>query len=253
MSLRPYGEDYLGFSCISTLSWFSQSASLCYELKPEDHRGLAYLSAISPGWPPILSATGLGFTFYCVQRVRRQFGLDQEVPGSLKESVPSSPSLAPFIKDRAFAYWKDKVNRMMVPCGHRLGFNIVSMNAYWQRLAYAMVGYVKSGRGNKVPLSNHYKSQISSPCFSPPSQSAIAYGNSQKLGFAEWDETRSGWIAYTTYFPEGWRESVNVVKERLAMPFKRGKWAKKDAPVDSTVEKSSKNRAHSQEDSFKEN
>jgi hypothetical protein len=72
--------------------------------------------------------------------------------------VPSSPSLAPFIKDRAFAYWKDKVNRMMVPSGHRIGFNTVSMNAYWQRLAHAMVGYVKSARGNKVPVSNHCKS-----------------------------------------------------------------------------------------------
>ena len=138
-----------------------------------------------------------------MQRVRKKFGLDQEVPDSLQESMPSSPSLAPFIKSCAFAYWEGKVNCIMIPSGHRFGFNTASMNAYWQRLARAMVGYVKSGRGNKAPISNHYKLQISSPCFSPPSQSAIAYGNSQKLGFAEWDETRSGWIVYTTHFPKG--------------------------------------------------
>ena len=96
-----------------------------------------------------------------------------------------------------------KTLRLTILSGHRFGFNTASMNAYWQRLARAMVGYVKSGRGNKAPISNHYKLQISSPCFSPPSQSAIAYGNSQKLGFAKWDETRSGWIVYTTHFPKG--------------------------------------------------
>jgi hypothetical protein len=71
VSLRPYGEDYPGFSCISTFSWFSQSASLNYELKAEESWGLAYLSAISPGWLPILSTTSLEFTPYCVQRLRR--------------------------------------------------------------------------------------------------------------------------------------------------------------------------------------
>ena len=180
-----------------------------------------------------------------MQRVKRQFGLDQEMPGSLKESVPSSPSLAPFIKDRAFAYWKGKVNRMMIPSGHRFDFNTVSINAYWQRLAYAMAGYVKSGRGNKAPISNYCKLQISSPCFYPSSRSAIAYRNSQKLGFAKWDETRSVWIVYTTHFPKGLRESVNVVEKRLVMLSKRGKWAKRDAPVNSTMEKSFKKRARS--------
>uniref|UniRef100_A0A2N9IJU8 Aminotransferase-like plant mobile domain-containing protein n=1 Tax=Fagus sylvatica TaxID=28930 RepID=A0A2N9IJU8_FAGSY len=132
------------------------------------------------------AAWGLEFTPYCAQRVKRQFGLDQDVFASLQEATPSSPSLAPFIKSRAFAYWEGKVNRF-----------------------------------------------------------AIAYGNSQKVGFAEWDETRSGWIAYTIHFPEGWKESVNVIEERLVMPSKRGKGSKRDVPVDSDVEKGSKKRAHS--------
>ena len=162
----------------------------------------------------------LVFTPYCPQRVKKQFGLNQDVPANLQEATPPSPSLAPFIKSRAFAYWEGKVNRVMIPSGYRFGLNTVSMNAYWQRLAHAMVGYVNSGRSNKTPVSSHCKPQISSHCFSSLSKSAIAYGNSQKLGFAEWDETRNGWIVYTTHFPEGWRESVNVVDERLIMPSK---------------------------------
>ena len=83
-----------------------------------------------------------------------------------------------------------------------------------------MNGYVSSGRSSKTPLSTHCKPQISNPYLSLPSQSAIAYGNSQKLGFTEWDEIRDGWIAYTTHLPESWRELVNIVEEHLIMPSK---------------------------------
>uniref|UniRef100_A0A2N9FHF1 Aminotransferase-like plant mobile domain-containing protein n=1 Tax=Fagus sylvatica TaxID=28930 RepID=A0A2N9FHF1_FAGSY len=174
--LRPYIEDHSSFTCVSALS--------------------------------------LEFTPYCAQKVKKQFGLDQDVPPSLQESAPSSPSLAPFIKSRAFAYWEGKVNHVMIPSGHRFGFNTTSMNAYWQRLAHAMVGYVNSDRSNNAPISNHCNPQISSSCFSPPSQSAIAYGNSQKLCFVEWDEIRR-------------------------------KGNKRDVPVDPAVEKGSKKLAHS--------
>ena len=101
------------------------------------------------------------------------------------------------------------------------------------------------GRSDKTPISSHRKPQTSNPCLSPPSQSAIAYGNSQKLGFAEWDEIRGSWIAYTTHVLEGWRESVNIVEERLIMPSKRGKGNKRDTSVDPAMEKGSKKPAHS--------
>ena len=128
----------------------------------------------------------------------------------------------------------------MIPSGHRLGFYTASMSEYWQRLAHAMNGYVSSGRSSETSLSNHCKPQISNPCLSPPSQSAIAYGNSQKLGFAEWDETRNSWIAYTTHLPKGWKGLVNIAEECLIMPSKRGKGNKRDAPMDLAVEKGSK-------------
>jgi hypothetical protein len=52
--LRPYGEDHLGFTCVSALSRFNQPTFLLHELRAEDHRSLAYLSAVNPGWLPIL-------------------------------------------------------------------------------------------------------------------------------------------------------------------------------------------------------
>ena len=200
---------------------------------------------MSPGWLPILSTAGVEFVPYCPQRVKKRFGLDQDVPAGPQEATTSSPDLAPFIKSRAFAHWEGEVSRIMVPSGHRFGFNTPSMNAYWQRLTHAMVEYVNIGKSDKTPISSHRKPQTSNSCLSPHSQSAIAYGNSQKLGFAKWDEIRGVWIAYTTHLPEGWRKSVNIVEESLIMPSKRGKGNKRDASVDPAVEKRSKKPAHS--------
>jgi hypothetical protein len=102
--LRLYGEDHPGFTYVSALSRFNQPTSLIHELRATDHRSLAYLSAVNPGWLPILSATGFEFMPYCAQRVKKQFSFDQDMPASLQEAAPSSPSLAPFIKSCTFAY-----------------------------------------------------------------------------------------------------------------------------------------------------
>jgi hypothetical protein len=130
--LRPYGDDHPGFACVSVFGQFNQPTSLIYDLRVEEHRSLAYLSAISPGWLPILSVIGVTFVPYCPQRVKRQFGFDQDMPASPQEVMTSSPNLAPFIKSRAFAHWEGQVSRIMVLSGHRFGFNTSSMNAYWQ-------------------------------------------------------------------------------------------------------------------------
>ena len=130
--LRPYGDDYPGFACVSVFSRFYQPTSLIHDLRVDDYRSLAYLSTMSPGFLPILSATGVSFIPYCPQRVQKQFGLDQDVPIGPQETTTCIPDLAPFIKSHAFAHWKGEISRVMVPSGHSFGFNTSSMKAYWQ-------------------------------------------------------------------------------------------------------------------------
>ena len=101
--------------------------------------------------------------------MKKQFKFDQDMPIGLHETMTSTPDLRPFIKSRAFAHWEGEISRIMVPSGHRFGFNTPSMNAYWQRLADAMVEYVNIGRSDKTPISIHHKPQTSNPCLSPPS------------------------------------------------------------------------------------
>jgi hypothetical protein len=224
---RPYSYRYVGFSCHSVLYWFSDIASQSFELSPDDTRSLTYLSAVNPGWLPVWSDKGVEYTHYCPNRVRRQFGLDQGVPGSPSETLPRTSSIAPFLNDQAFDYWSQSVSRMVIPCGGRLGICTVAMQEYWLRVAAAMVDYVKQGRGTRVPLPNHHAHPMETMTLSPPTQTAISYAERQNLGFAEWDGSRDGWILYSTMFPSGWKESVKVVEERLRLDSKRGKGGKK--------------------------
>uniref|UniRef100_A0A2N9I0U6 Aminotransferase-like plant mobile domain-containing protein n=1 Tax=Fagus sylvatica TaxID=28930 RepID=A0A2N9I0U6_FAGSY len=224
---RPYSYRYADFSCHSVLYWFSDIASQSFELSPDDTRSLTYLSAVNPGWLPVWSDKGVEYTHYCPNRVRRQFGLDQSVPGSPSETLPRTPSIAPFLNDHAFDYWSQSVSRMVIPCGGRLGICTVAMQEYWLRVAAAMADYVKQGRGTRVPLPNHHAHPMETTTLSPPTQTAVSYAERQGLGFAEWDGSQDGWILYSTAFPSGWKESVKVVEERLRLDSKRGKGGKK--------------------------
>jgi hypothetical protein len=230
---RPYGDDYPSFTCASIFRKFYQPSPLIRDLKVDDYRSLSYLSTVNLGFLPILSATGVSFIPYCPQRVQRQFGLDQGIPVGPQEIATCVADLTAFLKSRAFARWGGETTHVLISGGHRLGLNTPSMGAYWQRFTQSMVEFVIAGRSDKTPMSVHRKPLVSNPYLTPPpSQSAISYANSQKFGFAELDGVRGGLIAYTIHLPEGWRDSVNVVEDRLIMPSKRGKGSKREAPVD---------------------
>uniref|UniRef100_A0A2N9I180 Aminotransferase-like plant mobile domain-containing protein n=1 Tax=Fagus sylvatica TaxID=28930 RepID=A0A2N9I180_FAGSY len=203
---RPYGDDHPGFTCASVFRKLYGPTPLIRDLKAEDYRSLSYLSTVSPGFLPVLSATGVSFIPYCPQRVQRQFGLDQGIPVGPQETTSCVADLTAFLKSSAFARWGGEGTRVLIPGGHRFGFNTASMGAYWQRLTRSMVDYVIAGRSDKTPMSVHRKPLVSNPYLTPPTQSAISYANSQKLGFAEWDSARGGWVAYTIHLPEGWKE-----------------------------------------------
>uniref|UniRef100_A0A2N9F8G5 Aminotransferase-like plant mobile domain-containing protein n=1 Tax=Fagus sylvatica TaxID=28930 RepID=A0A2N9F8G5_FAGSY len=225
---RQHFEKVPGFKDQSAASFIAGDiASQSFELSPDDTRSLTYLSAVNPGWLPVWSDEGVKYTHYCPNRVRRQFGLDQSVPGSPSETLPRTPNIAPFLNDHAFDYWSASVSRMVIPCGGRLGICTVAMQEYWLRVAAAMADYVRQGRGTRVPLPNHHAHPMETTTLSPPTQTAISYAERQGLGFAEWDGPRDGWILYSTAFPSSWKESVKVVEERLRLDSKRGKGSKK--------------------------
>ena len=153
---RLYSYCYAGFSCHFLLPWFSDIAIQSFELLPNDSRSFTYLSAVNPSWLPVWNSKGVEYTHYCANRVHMQFVLDQGAPGSLSETLPPAPGVAPFLRGQAFHYWSKSVSRMVILYGGRLGICTVAMQEYWLRVAIAMVDYIGQGRGTRISLSNHH-------------------------------------------------------------------------------------------------
>uniref|UniRef100_A0A2N9HQV0 Aminotransferase-like plant mobile domain-containing protein n=1 Tax=Fagus sylvatica TaxID=28930 RepID=A0A2N9HQV0_FAGSY len=213
---RPYGDDHPGFTCASIFRKLYGPSPLIRDLKVDDYQSLSYLSTVNPGFLPILSATSVAFIPYCPQRVQRQFGLDQGIPIGPQETTSCVADLTAFLKSSAFARWGGETTRVLIPGGHRFGFNTPSMGAYWQRLTQSMVDYVIAGRSDQTPINLGLQSGIVS----------------EEVGLP---------IPFICL--DGWRSSVSVVEDRLIMPSKRGKGSKRDAPADPVFEKTPKKSA----------
>uniref|UniRef100_A0A2N9G8W3 Aminotransferase-like plant mobile domain-containing protein n=1 Tax=Fagus sylvatica TaxID=28930 RepID=A0A2N9G8W3_FAGSY len=173
---RPYGDDHPGFTCASIFKKFYRSSPLIRDLKVDDYRSLSYLSTVNPGLPTNLVCHGCFFHPLL--------------------------STAAFLKSRAFVRWGGETTRVLIPGGHRLGYNTPTMGAYWQRFTQSMVDFVIAGRSDKTPM---------------------------RLD-----------CVYHYICRKGWRNSVNVVEDRLIMLSKRGKGSKRDAPADLAIEKTPK-------------
>jgi hypothetical protein len=69
----------------------------------------------------VLSSGRPQFIAYSDHRVRRQFGFDQEVPAVMGIAAGEIPTINPFLKARAFAYWSGIAPQVVVPSGNRIG------------------------------------------------------------------------------------------------------------------------------------
>ena len=68
-----------------------------HSLDPVGEAGITYLAATNAGWLPYLVNEGMRFVHYPTNRVKRQFGLDQDIPDAisfLMESPHFCPTLS---------------------------------------------------------------------------------------------------------------------------------------------------------------
>uniref|UniRef100_A0A2N9HJK4 Aminotransferase-like plant mobile domain-containing protein n=1 Tax=Fagus sylvatica TaxID=28930 RepID=A0A2N9HJK4_FAGSY len=165
---RPYGVSHRGFMYESVMSGFSNIEAQDYSVVAGDTASLTYLSATNAGWLPVLSSDGLRFTVYSAHRVRKQFGFDQEVPAVMGVAAGEIPTLNPFLRDRAFAYWSSAAVRVIIPSGDRVGAYTTGMSNYWRGLMAAMVEFRNSGRGDISHLLESYTSPLPHPRFPHP-------------------------------------------------------------------------------------
>ncbi|KAL0005290.1 hypothetical protein SO802_012851 [Lithocarpus litseifolius] len=77
---KAYRNSGVGFTCAdSVLGPFTDIAGTTTPLTTLDERGITYLAAINAGLLPYLDDEGIRFVHYSANRVRRQFGLDQDI------------------------------------------------------------------------------------------------------------------------------------------------------------------------------
>ena len=62
-----------------------------------EETGIIYLATTNVGWLPYLVNEGLKFVHYLANQVRRQFGLDQDIPNDLSLLMKSPTSIQPFL------------------------------------------------------------------------------------------------------------------------------------------------------------
>uniref|UniRef100_A0A2N9I2E6 Aminotransferase-like plant mobile domain-containing protein n=1 Tax=Fagus sylvatica TaxID=28930 RepID=A0A2N9I2E6_FAGSY len=221
---RPYGDSHRGYFCDSVMSWFSKIEPQNYALGPEDIRTLSYLSVTSAGWLPVLTHNGLLFTSYCAHRVRRQFGYDQEVPATMATAADVLPTINPFIKSRAFAYWRSAIPEVVIPSGDRIGICTSGMKQYWRDLMTSMLEFRSSGYENLEHLLPLCKAPSTNPQLFAATNTVTTYSTKQGLGYVVWRSDLSKWMTYSKGHPSSWlEENPDHISAPEKVASKRGK------------------------------
>uniref|UniRef100_A0A2N9GJL1 Aminotransferase-like plant mobile domain-containing protein n=1 Tax=Fagus sylvatica TaxID=28930 RepID=A0A2N9GJL1_FAGSY len=93
---------------------FRDGYSSCF-FKDGNLKFCTFLAAITPTWLPTFRENGMETIHYNPHRVRRQFGLDQDMPIANVVVFDCDTVMAPFIIIRASKYWSDLSVRVTIP------------------------------------------------------------------------------------------------------------------------------------------
>ena len=97
----------VNYTCIdSAMGLFADTVRTTTPLVGFDETEITYLVATNAGWLPYLVDKGIRFVHYPANRIRRQFGLDQDIPDNIS-FLMESPTLArPFLWHTAVEFWR---------------------------------------------------------------------------------------------------------------------------------------------------
>ena len=96
-----------------------------------DEIEITYLVATDAGWLLYLADESVKFVHYPANRVRKQFGLDQDILDDLSFLMESPTSVRPFLQHMTFDFWRQCFNAVTVPSSLREGLCTPAMHGYW--------------------------------------------------------------------------------------------------------------------------
>ena len=107
-SWKAYRNLGIGYTCAnSTTGSFIDTVGTTTPLTGFEERGITYLAATNVGGLSYLADEGVRFMHYSTNRVKRQFGLDQDIPDDFSALIKSLTSIRPFLQHTAFEFWVD--------------------------------------------------------------------------------------------------------------------------------------------------
>ena len=133
------------------------------------------------------------------------------------------PTINPFLRTRAFAYWSGVAPRVIIPNGNRVGVYTAGMVNYWREMMAAMVEFRNSGRGDISHLLQSYTSPLPHPRLFVATNTMTTYANRQRLGYAMWYHEESQWMIYGNHHPPLWLRDHPHIPATGKVPSNRGR------------------------------
>ena len=94
-SWRAYRNLGFGYTCIEpSMGLFVNTVETTTPLTSFDDTRITYLAATNAGWLPYLADEGIRFVHYLANQVRKQFGLDQDIPDAISFLMEFPPLLS---------------------------------------------------------------------------------------------------------------------------------------------------------------
>ena len=175
---RNLGANYTYMD--STMGSFVDTIGTTSPLVSFDETGITYLAATNVRWLPYLADEGIRFVHYLANRVRRQFGLDQDIPDDISFLMESPTSVCPFLWHSAFEFWTQRFNAVTVPGSLREGLCTPPIHGYWHVVMTTFVDELASSRGfSLIPLDGLGMVVSVNPRLLLPSKSVLAYARKQ--------------------------------------------------------------------------
>ena len=159
------------YTCIdSAMGLFVDTVRTTTPLVGFDETGITYLAATNTGWLPYLADEGIRFIHYPANRVRRQFGLDQDIP-FVSYGVSYFDS-----RHTAFEFLRQRFSAVTVLGSLREGLCTPPMHGYWQAVMTSFEKKLVGSRGfSLIPLDGLGMDVSANPRLLLPSKSVLAY------------------------------------------------------------------------------
>ena len=136
--------------------------------------------ATNAGWLPYLADERMRFVHYPANRVRRHFGLDQDIPDAISFFMESPTFVRPFLRPTAFVFWSQRFTAVTVLGSMREGLCTPAMHGYWQVMMTSFEKELMGSRGFSLVPPDRFSAIISAnPRLLLPSKSVLAYARKQ--------------------------------------------------------------------------